>query len=106
MRISDWSSDVCSSDLGRAGDAGLGQHAAAEVDAVVGVGGHVGVDVEGAVGGRQVGETGSRQLVQQYLAIGGIARQVALQLVLALEGRRRSDQNGRESWRERGGQDG
>src|SRR3546814_2651115 len=40
MRISDWSSDVCSSDL---------------------------------------------------LAIGGIARQVALQLVLALEGRRRSD---------------
>src|SRR3546814_21080806 len=96
MRISDWSSDVCSSDLegeahevppavgtevdaGRRRHADLCQHALAERLAVVGQRRDVRVDVEGAVGRRQALEPRLRPLAQQKAAVPRVSGHVAVE---------------------------
>src|SRR5262249_54738056 len=69
-------------DAGRRRDAGVGQHAAAEILAVIGQPRDIRIDVEGAVGRCEAIEAGARQLPKQKLAVLRIAMHIGGELAV------------------------
>src|SRR3546814_13257811 len=97
MRISDWSSDVCSSDLGRFdfgrlaqqddGDAPVARRPGLLRDEVLLVGA---ADDRGDALGRQIGRASCRERVGQYVSISVVAvtlknKTYALEQILSLQ---------------------
>src|SRR3546814_3673432 len=85
MRISDWSSDVCSSDLVAAAHLHVDRRGRAEIE-----------DLAGHVGGQE-GEIDARKALRQDLA--QLGDEIAGRLVILVE--RDQDEIGRASCRER-----
>ena len=77
-------------DAGRASDADVPQHAAAENAAVIGQRRDIGIEVKRAIGRREALETGFRQLREQQRAIFGIAPAIRFELFGRIERRQRS----------------
>ena len=69
----------------RRGDADLVEHAAGQLTARGGVLADVGVDIEGAVGRQDVGQSGLGQFVEQDRPVGRIHLAVSLQLLGRIE---------------------
>lgn len=72
-------------DTGRGRHAGLGQHPATELPAVVREPRHIGEQVEGTVRRRQAIEARRRKPRQQQLPIPGIAPHIGVEFVAAVE---------------------
>ena len=73
-------------DAGRGGDAELGEPGRGQIGAVVGEVIDIGVDVERPIGRGDAVDPCSGQAVEQDLAVGGVAGDVGLKLVDAVEG--------------------